>query len=101
MKRVYAAANLLEAQLLLDQLAGAGIRARIFNANASSIAGELPIEASLPQLWVDEDGQHERARSVIVEFLQKRPSGPPRACPACGEENPAAFETCWSCGALL
>ena len=22
-------------------------------------------------------------------------------CPACGEESPENFETCWSCGAVL
>lgn len=78
-----------------------GIRARVFNANASSLAGELPIEASLPQLWVEADTHAQRAREVIEAYLRSGSSGPPRTCAACGEENPPAFDLCWSCGANL
>jgi len=74
---------------------------RIFNAHASSLAGELPIEASLPQLWVEQDAHAPRAREVIEAYLHSSASGPPRTCPACGEENPPAFDLCWSCGAVL
>lgn len=77
------------------------MRARIFNANASSLAGELPIDAALPQVWVDDARDAERARALIVAFLAPAPAGPPVACPACGEENPLSFDLCWSCGAGL
>lgn len=100
MKRVHAAANLPEAHLLLDLLAHRGIRARVLNANASSLAGELPIDCSLPQLWVDDPRDAPRARELIDAFLRSG-NGPPRKCPACGEENPSAFDLCWSCGAGL
>jgi hypothetical protein len=101
MKRVYAAANLPEAHLLVDLLADRGIRTRIFNANASSLAGELPIEASLPQIWVEDDDDALRAREVIEAFIRTPPAGPGVKCPACGEENPASFDLCWSCGGGL
>lgn len=100
MKRVLAASNLPEAHLLVDLLAHRGIRARVLNANASSLAGELPIDASLPQVWVEHARDAERAREIIDTF-QRSGSGPPRKCPACGEENPSTFELCWSCGAGL
>jgi len=100
MKKVHAATNLPEAHVLVDVLADRGIRARIFNANASSLAGELPIEASLPQVWVEDPADAARAKEVIDEFL-RRPAGPTKKCPACGEENPASFELCWNCGAGL
>jgi putative signal transducing protein len=100
MKRVHAASNLPEAHLLLDLLADRGIRARIFNANAASVAGELPIDATLPQVWVDDPADAARAREVIEAFL-RMPQGAARECPACGEENPASFDLCWSCGAGL
>jgi len=74
---------------------------RIFNANASSIAGELPLDQATPQLWVENPGHAARARQMIDDFLRQGPSGPPHTCPACGEENPFAFELCWSCGAGL
>jgi len=82
-------------------LAGAGIRARIFNANASSIAGELPIDSSLPQLWVDEEKNAANAKALIDEYLRRRPSGPAVRCLSCGEESPGSFELCWNCGAAL
>ena len=100
-KRIYAAANLPEAQLVVDHLRAMGIAARILNANAASLAGELPIDASLPQVWVDDAAQAERARAAIDTYLRKRQLGPPRGCPSCGEENPSSFETCWACGAEL
>ena len=101
MKRVHAAANLPEAHLLVDLLADRGIRAQIFNANASSLAGELPIDAARPQLWVDDPADAARAREVIEEFTRGTASTATLKCPACGEESPASFDLCWSCGAGL
>ena len=100
MKRVHSATNLPEAHLLLHLLADRGIRARVFNANASSLAGELPIDASLPQVWVENPADAPRAREIIDTYLRS-PHGPPRQCPACGEENPSSFDLCWACGAGL
>jgi len=82
-------------------LADRGVRARIFNANASSLAGELPIEASLPQLWIDDPDDAARARELIDEYLRSSVTGPAVICPKCGEENPPSFDLCWSCGAGL
>jgi hypothetical protein len=74
---------------------------RIFNANASSIAGELPIESSLPQIWVENPDDAGRAREIIDTYLKTSTAGNPTRCELCGEENPPAFEVCWSCGAGL
>ena len=101
MKRILNALNLPEAMLLVDLLARHGISARVLNANASSIAGELPIEAALPQVWVDDPRTEERARQAIEEYQRTRHLGPPRRCTQCGEENPSSFELCWACGASL
>ena len=82
----------------MDLLAHRGVRARIFNANAASLAGELPIEASLPQIWVDDPADAARAKDIIDTFARARPTGAPVKCPECGEENPASFDLCWNCG---
>lgn len=74
---------------------------RIFNANASSIAGELPLDLATPQIWVENPDHAERARRIIDDFLRPGAPGPPWNCPACGEESPHAFELCWACGAVL
>jgi hypothetical protein len=63
--------------------------------------GELPIEASLPQVWVERDDDAPRARDIIHEYFKRTPTGPPVRCPACGEENPSTFDLCWNCGAGL
>ena len=85
----------------MGHLAERGVRARIFNANASSILGEIPVEAALPQLWVEREGDAERALALIDEFLRTPAAGPMRTCPRCTEDNPGTFDLCWSCGAGL
>ena len=100
MKKVHTAATLAEAHLLVDLLADRGIRARIFNANASSLAGELPIDAALPQIWVEDPADAPRAREVLDDFMRLPPQ-PTRKCLACGEDNPGSFDLCWNCGAGL
>ena len=100
-KRVHTAANLPEAHLLVGVLADRGIRARIFNAHASSLAGELPIDAALPQVWVDDSADAPRAREVIESFWRGNAAATPVRCEACGEDNPGSFDLCWACGAGL
>jgi len=56
------------------------------------------VDASLPQVWVENPEQAARARTVIDEYLRSRVSGPPQKCAKCGEENPASFDLCWNCG---
>jgi hypothetical protein len=68
----------------------------VLNAHASSLAGELPVDAARPQVWVDDAANADRARSLIDEYLGA-PSGPPVQCAKCGEENPGSFEVCWNC----
>jgi hypothetical protein len=70
----------------------------VFNANASSLAGELPIEASLPQIWVDDPAEAERAKKLIAEFQSAKDHAPAVKCPECGEDNPGTFDLCWNCG---
>lgn len=101
MKRVHSAANLPEAFILVNLLAERGIRARVLNANAASIAGELPIDAARPQVWVDNPADESRAREVIEAFTREQPSAATVRCPACDEENPASFDLCWKCGSGL
>lgn len=100
MKRIYTAINLPDAHIVANLLAQIGIRTRVLNANASAIAGELPVDAAAPQVWVEEVRDEARARAAVEQFLRSS-VGTPRHCPKCGEENPAAFDLCWSCGAGL
>lgn len=70
---------------------------RVLNANAAGAIGELPVDAAAPQLWLEDPRDEARARAALEDF-RAQGAGPTRRCPACGEENPPAFELCWACG---
>ena len=48
MRRVYTAATLPEAHLILQQLESVGINARVFKKNAQGAIGELPVTDPWP-----------------------------------------------------
>ena len=101
MIKAYTAADLQQAHLLLGLLQAAGIEARILNANAQGGLGEIPFVNTYPEIWLVRPADLGRARAVFEKFEQPSPAMPPRACPRCGEENPAAFEICWNCAAPI
>lgn len=101
MKKIYAAADLPQAHLLLHMLAEAGIKARVLNENMQGGTGEIPFIHTWPELWLDNPDDQNAAEKIIREFESRKTSSDTMMCTACGEENPANFETCWQCGALL
>lgn len=96
MKRIYLAANLPDAQLMVDALATQNIKAHIFNAHAVGGIGELAATNLWPEVWVDDDRQIEQALSLI-RLLNEPVSRTEKPCPYCGELNPANFLSCWNC----
>ena len=101
MYKLYAAANLQEAYLILHRLEHANIRARIFNEHAHGALGEIPFTHAYPELWVLEHADIVRARAIIDEYQHAAPVTGARDCRFCGESNPAGFELCWRCGAVF
>lgn len=99
MKRLLQAPNLALATLWADQLGSAGIAASVQRAYASGIAGEIPPDQSLPEIWVLDAADHARAASLLHELRHQ----PHRhwLCHGCGETVDGPFEQCWNCGALL
>jgi hypothetical protein len=92
----------VQAHLLRDRLARHGIDAHVLNLHVQGAVGELPPEAALPQVWIADACDRERAREVLaMHEADARRTGPPGFCRGCGEENPAGFELCWRCGAAL
>ena len=89
------------AYILRDILAMNGITAHVFNEHMSSIVGDVPPEVALPQVWLDDDADHVRALNVLREYGVLRNRTGTLFCPACREENPATFEICWKCGAMI
>jgi rubrerythrin len=97
MKRLVQAPTVAVATLWADLLAQGGIEATVLRAYASAIAGEIPPDQALPEVWVLDDAEHARARALLDQ-LQHLPWQHWR-CPACGESVDGPFEQCWNCGA--
>ena len=57
MRRLISAPNLALATLWADMLTHAGIASTVQRAYAGSIAGELPPDQALPEVWVADDAQ--------------------------------------------
>lgn len=98
MKRVYTAQNLPDAYIVLNLLRQGGIEAHVFNENAQSVMGEIPVHVAMPQVWVADDAFAARALQLIESYRSRVPSGANVACRECGEQSPLEFEICWNCG---
>ena len=99
MKRLTTAPNLALATLWADLLGQGGIVATVQRQYASSIAGEVPPDQTLPEIWVQDETQLERARQLLHELRHPRPRR--WTCPACNELVEGPFEQCWNCGAAM
>ena len=69
------------------------------NQFGTSGAGELPFVEVIPQLWVLNEADVERARVLINELHEPESPGMshPWVCPDCGTQQEAAFTHCWNC----
>jgi hypothetical protein len=101
MQRIFTATNRTDAYLVVHRLAQAGIKAHVFNEHMSSIVGDVPPDVALPQVWLDDDADRERAEQVLRAFEHERSRTGTIVCRKCGEDNPATFELCWNCGAAM
>jgi len=99
--RLYTASDLPDAYLLLGELEGAGIDARVFNENAQGGVGEIPFVHAFPEVWLMDETDLGRARAIVARRERREPESVPVDCPACGESNPGNFELCWNCGKEL
>lgn len=101
MRRVYTAADLPDAHILLALLRQQGIAARVLNEHARGGLGELPFGATFPEVWIEDDADFERARAVVRDYEARAPEERTVRCAGCGEASPADFDVCWNCGAKL
>jgi hypothetical protein len=96
-KRLAQAPNLVIATLWADMLSGAGFAVTVQRAFASSIAGEIPPDQALPELWLTDESQF-KAAGHLLQALQNPPERR-WACAGCAEVVDGPFDQCWNCGA--
>jgi hypothetical protein len=75
-----------------------GIRTFIRNEYGSSVVGELPFVEVVPQLFVLEPKDVERAKEILKLDLPAEEVTPDWTCPKCGTEVEGSFSHCWNCG---
>jgi len=99
MKRLTQAPNLAIATIWADLLREAGIAVSLQRVFASGLAGEIPPDQALPELWLSHDEQFDRARTLLDALAH----APQRRwlCARCGECVEGPFESCWNCGAPM
>ena len=98
MRKLSQAPNAAIATLWVDVLREAGISASLQRQFLGGAAGELPPDQCLPEIWIADAEQEERAR-VLLHDLQNIPQQ--RWMCQCGELVEGGFEECWQCGALM
>jgi hypothetical protein len=97
MKRLCHTPNIAVAQLWADTLRAEGVAVTVQRHYVSSIAGDIPPDQALPELWVMREEDFEQG-AQIVQRLQHAPMRR-WTCLECGETVEGAFESCWNCGA--
>jgi hypothetical protein len=98
MKKLLQAPNLMLATLWADQLRGAGIATSVQRLYVNSIAGDLPPDQCLPEVWLEDEADLTRALALLDEW--RRTPHRTWACPDCHEIVEGPFGQCWNCGAL-
>jgi hypothetical protein len=99
MLRLAQAPNLALASLWRDMLAQAGFAVSVQRAYASSIAGEIPPDQALPEIWIDDDSQLDAARLLLAQL--QHPAWRHWVCRQCHERIDGPFDQCWQCGAAM
>jgi len=98
MRRLTQAPNLAIATFWADALRREGLSASVQREFLAAATGQLPPDQCLPEIWVDDDEDLERAERLLAELRQ-----PPQRrwqC-VCGEMVEGGFEQCWRCGAMM
>ena len=99
MKRLVSAPNIAIATLWADMLRAAGVEASVQRYFASSIAGEIPPDQALPEVWIADGAELARTQALLHEL--RHPPQRHWLCLRCGERIDGPFEQCWNCGTAM
>ena len=98
MLRLTQAPNIAIAALWADALQQAGFAATVQRYFLGSVAGQLPPDQCLPEVWLTHEEDESGARALL-HALQNMPQR--RWVCRCGETVEGGFEQCWNCGAAM
>ena len=98
MIRLARAPNIAIATFWADALTQAGFSATVQRYFLGSIAGDLPPDQCLPEVWLLRDDE-KAAAGAVLDALQNRPQR--RWHCACGETVEGGFDQCWNCGVAM
>ena len=97
MKKVYTANSPVELAHAQNILHSQGIPRQKRN-ELFAVRGEIPFIECYPELWVLDDHDESRAQQILVQEMNREPSGKTWQCTNCGEACEDQFSDCWSCG---
>lgn len=99
LKRVYTAADPIDAGLVKGLLESNGIETVVRGDLLWGGRGDLPVsDDTAPTLWVSTE-DFARARALVEDY-QRPEEHPEWRCMSCGESNEGQFQQCWHCGAV-
>jgi len=102
MKRIHASQDASEIEILRGLLADEGIETKVLNESVRALSGEVPYTLAMPEVWVVNDDDEERALAVVERMESGEAAaalvGQPWKCPRCGEAIEGQFTKCWKCG---
>ena len=97
MKQVYTSEDRIYIYHLKNILETEGIQCTVKNDNLSSLAGEIPLTAIWPELWVLDPDMEKWAKVLINQSRKEADQSESWKCENCGEEHSAQFSECWNC----
>lgn len=95
---LYTAPNSFHLWHLKNLLEAEGIAASVRNDILSGAMGEMPLNETWPELWLERPIDLQRARALITAALAAGTASPDWVCPGCGETIEGVFQICWRCG---
>ena len=99
MKKLYVSQSLIDVESRKELLDQARIPATIKNQRSAMLGGEVPFVEVFPELWVLNDEDFDRARTLLKDWEYAKPLETTKwTCSGCGELHQKEFTTCWNCG---
>ena len=102
-KKIYSAANAIEAHMIQGLLEQESISTNLSGEGLSIATGGLPTDVIQVDILVDEE-KYAEALEIISNYeeILRQPAqdGESWECKKCNKVNPETFEICWNCQAI-